>query len=108
MSSYRREGQIVRDALEDVHHLRIKAIEVLGGSQPELVIVEGGSMGGFIATLLAENFPHLYSGCVAIGAALLLKENIPNPPKLSYNPQIPIIFLTNTSVFVFRVISADT
>eukprot|EP01121_Diplochlamys_sp_Union-15-3_P006559 TRINITY_DN1703_c0_g1_i2.p1 TRINITY_DN1703_c0_g1~~TRINITY_DN1703_c0_g1_i2.p1 ORF type:complete len:403 (-),score=74.84 TRINITY_DN1703_c0_g1_i2:128-1189(-) len=95
MTSYRRQGQIVKDAVTDVNNLRNKIVEKFG--EPSLIVLEGRSMGGCIVTHLAELYPQLYHGVVAIGAALYVKENIPSPLKFTYDPLVPIIYLTNVS-----------
>jgi pimeloyl-ACP methyl ester carboxylesterase len=67
------------------------------------VLVEGESMGGLIAALIAEREPNVtlnsiprYAGAIAIGAALDVRE--PNSTLgLSLQPRIPLLFLTNQS-----------
>jgi pimeloyl-ACP methyl ester carboxylesterase len=100
-TSYRRNGPIVADALADLDALREHIATTYG--TPERVLLEGESMGGLIATLIAERGPERiegelrpYQGVVAIGAALGAKE--PNMTLgLSLQPRIPIVFLTNQS-----------
>jgi pimeloyl-ACP methyl ester carboxylesterase len=58
MTSYRRNGRVVRDGMEDVNQLRDYIEKNYG--RPNLCLLEGRSMGGCIVTLLAENYPHLY------------------------------------------------
>ena len=52
MSSYRREGLIVADAIKDVNNLRNLICNQRG--YPYWVILEGRSMGGAISTYIAE------------------------------------------------------
>lgn len=54
------------------------------------------SMGGAIVTHIAEqeNVQSMYQGVLAIGAALYAKD-ANNPLSFNYNPQIPILYLTN-------------
>lgn len=100
-TSYRRNGLIVADAIADLDALRAYIARADG--EPERVLVEGESMGGLIATLMAERTPDYdaqghpaYTGAVAIGAALSVRE--PNSTLgLSLHPKIPVIFLTNQS-----------
>lgn len=96
-TSYRRNGLIIADAIADLDALRAHIVEKFGS--PKRVLVEGDSMGGLIATLIAEREPHdppLYDGAVALGAALSLRE--PNATLgLTLQPRIPLIFLTNQS-----------
>ena len=49
MTSYRREGVIVKDACLDVNNLRDYIIKKFG--KPEITILEGRSMGGCIVTV---------------------------------------------------------
>jgi pimeloyl-ACP methyl ester carboxylesterase len=99
-TSYRRNGVIVADALHDLDLLRAEAIRRLG--KPIRVVVEGESMGGLIALILAERRLEdepLYHGVVAIGAALNLRD--PAAPQLGVNlqPQIPVVLLSNRNEF---------
>ena len=95
-TSYRRNGIIVADAIADLDALRAHVAEKFGA--PDRVLVEGESMGGLIAALIAERdrTTPLYHGAIAIGAALVIAENGRDVP-LSLIPQIPLLFLTNQS-----------
>eukprot|EP01125_Pyxidicula_operculata_P001307 TRINITY_DN11203_c0_g1_i1.p1 TRINITY_DN11203_c0_g1~~TRINITY_DN11203_c0_g1_i1.p1 ORF type:complete len:489 (-),score=92.09 TRINITY_DN11203_c0_g1_i1:79-1545(-) len=102
MSSYRRDGRIIQDALTDMNELRQYIIDKFG--KPKLVLLEGRSMGGAIVTYLAEFFPHLYDGAVAIGAALSVGREVDDemiknlgPNLFSEKPGYPILYLTNQS-----------
>lgn len=96
-TSYRRNGLIVADAIDDLDALRAHIAQKYGA--PQRVLLEGESMGGLIVTLMAEREPHAvpqYHGAIAIGAALHVRE--PNAPLgLNLQPRIPLIFLTNQS-----------
>jgi len=94
MSSYRRDGIIVRDAIEDMNELREYIVKNVG--TPLLTLLEGRSMGGCIATHVAEKYGHLYDGVVAIGAALIAKDP-QNPLEFQHTPEIPVLYLTNQS-----------
>ncbi len=94
LTSYRRNGMIVRDGIADLESLRDYIANTYG--EPKLGFVLGESMGGAIVTQLAENFPEHYRGIVAIGAALELTER-DQPLVYNHKPQLPIIFLTNQS-----------
>jgi pimeloyl-ACP methyl ester carboxylesterase len=99
VTSFRRNGVIVADAIADLDALRSHVAQKFG--TPARVIVEGDSMGGFIATVIAERppvDPPLYDGVVAIGAALDTKE-LGADTGLSLQPRIPIVFLSNQSEF---------
>jgi hypothetical protein len=100
-TSYRRNGIIIDDAIADLDALRSFIAEKYG--QPDRVLLEGESMGGLIVTLMAERNRDstptgkaLYTGAVAIGAALNVKEVNPIAG-LTNQPRIPLIFLTNQS-----------
>lgn len=100
-TSYRRNGIIVADALADLDALREHIATKYG--ELDRVLVEGESMGGLIATLIAEREPDVtinvrprYAGAIAIGAALDVRE--PNGTLgLSLQPRLPLLFLTNQS-----------
>jgi len=93
-TSYRRNGVIIRDAIADLDALREYIAQTSGA--PERVILEGDSMGGLIVTLIAESGDPHYSGAVAVGAALSVRE--PGKPfTLSGRPRLPLLFLTNRS-----------
>jgi len=91
-TSYRRNGVIIADALDDLDNLRAWIAARFG--EPRRVIVEGQSMGGLIATLLAERDRGPYAGVVAIGPALDLREPS-SALGVNLRPQLPIIFLSN-------------
>lgn len=91
-TSYRRNGVIVADALTDLDQLYAWIVRRHG--EPRRVIVEGQSMGGLIATLLAERERGPYDGFIAIGAALDLREPA-SGVGVNLRPQRPIIFLSN-------------
>jgi pimeloyl-ACP methyl ester carboxylesterase len=100
-TSYRRNGLIVADAIADLDSLRTHIEQKFGSL--DRVLVEGESMGGLIATLIAEreaapdDLGHpRYAGAVAIGAALALQENGATVG-VSLQPRIPLLFLTNQS-----------
>lgn len=95
VTSYRRNGLIVADAIRDLFALRNWVCTELG--IPYWTFLDGRSMGGAIGTRLAErsNIGRLFQGVLAIGAALLVKEDDP-AVALTYKPTIPIVFLTNS------------
>lgn len=94
LTSYRRNGVILRDAITDLANLRQQV--ALRHGQPDRVYVIGESMGGAIAARLVEHFPDDYAGAVAVGAALQVQE--PEPTLgLELTPRRPLLFLTNQS-----------
>lgn len=99
-TSFRRNGTIVADAITDLDNLRAEIVRRMG--KPTRVLVEGESMGGLIAVLMAERLPEepaLYQGVVAIDAALEMRDPASDANGLSMQPQIPIIFLCNRTEF---------
>jgi hypothetical protein len=96
-TSYRRNGVIIADAVADLDNLRAHIAATYG--DPRRVLVEGDSLGGLIATIIAEqppgDFPK-YHGCVAIGAALSAREP-GGTLGINLGTQLPLIFLTNRS-----------
>lgn len=94
-TSYRRNGFLFREAAADVEELRA-LVAKSQGREPESVLVEGTSMGGFVVALLAENPPHpSYRGALGLGAALNIHEPGVEVPALSGKPRFPVLFLAN-------------
>ncbi len=94
-TSYRRNGFLFREAAADVEELRALVAQRQDRA-PESVFVEGTSMGGFVAALLAENPPHpSYRGALALGAALDIREPGVEVPALTGRPRFPVLFLSN-------------
>jgi pimeloyl-ACP methyl ester carboxylesterase len=100
-SSYRRNGVIVADAIADLDALRARLAAAHG--DPSRVLVEGDSMGGLIALLLAEREPDIVSGSarqvdgvVAVDPAPTVRENN-RTVSLSLHPGVPVVFLANQS-----------
>jgi pimeloyl-ACP methyl ester carboxylesterase len=89
-TSYRRNGLIVADAIADLDALRAYIADAYG--EPERVILEGESMGGLIAAIMAERDAGPYQGAVVFDATLYAKE----PDMrigLSLLPRIPLLFV---------------
>jgi dienelactone hydrolase len=101
-SSYRRSGWIMEDAARDLENLYELAAAAAQGD-PGDVYIMGDSMGGGVATLLAENPGDRFSGVLAMGAYLFgpIGATEPESTKLgshfSLKPEIPILYLTNVS-----------
>lgn len=94
-TSYRNNGFLFREAAADVEELRA-LVAKRQGREPEIVLVEGTSMGGFVVALLAENPPHpSYRGGLALGAALSIHEPGEDVPKLTARPRFRLLFLSN-------------
>jgi pimeloyl-ACP methyl ester carboxylesterase len=90
-TSYRRNGIIVADAIEDLDALRAHIANLYG--EPERVILEGESLGGLIVVIMAERDPGLYHGAVVFDATLYAKETNMTIG-LSLLPRIPLLFLS--------------
>ncbi|MBT8061717.1 MAG: alpha/beta hydrolase, partial [Gammaproteobacteria bacterium] len=93
-SSYRRNGIIIADAIEDLNLLRQHITETHG--KPGRVVLMGNSMGGIIGALIAERHGEVYDAVLAAGAAIRLDVKH-GPLSLNFDPKIPILFLTNRS-----------
>jgi hypothetical protein len=91
-TSYRRNGVIIRDAIDDIGALRDYVGRKYG--PPRSVLVLGVSMGGTIATLLAEQASSVYHGILAVDPALDMREP-DHPIELAFHPKIPLLFLCN-------------
>jgi pimeloyl-ACP methyl ester carboxylesterase len=85
---------IVRDAIADLGALR-DHIESSEGPLGMVVLVDV-SMGGGIATLIAENEPGRFHGALVIGAALHVRDPV-YPLAVTGRPKIPLLFLSNQS-----------
>jgi pimeloyl-ACP methyl ester carboxylesterase len=91
-TSYRRNGVIISDAVTDLDNLLGHVTKEFG--TPKRVLVDGSSMGGIIGTLMAERSLKTYHGVLAKGAALGMSDSR-TPFKLTYTPQLPLLFLSN-------------
>lgn len=94
LTSYRRNGLVLQDAMADIDNLRAHIAKQHGTTQR--VYLMGESMGGAIVTSLMETRPGVYAGAVAIGAALQV-ESMERGFAFTRHPQGPILFLTNRS-----------
>lgn len=92
LTSYRRNGLIVQDAITDLDRLRRHIAEKYG--KPKRVYLMGESMGGAIVTAMMETRSADYAGAVAIGAALQVETMEPGLA-FTRQPRGPILFLTN-------------
>ena len=93
-TSYRRNGFLFREAAADVEELRA-LVARRQGRAPDAVFVEGTSMGGFVATLLAEDPPHpSYRGALGLGAALDIQApGVELPGAHRSAPLPPLVFV---------------
>ncbi|MGJ8658144.1 MAG: SAM hydroxide adenosyltransferase [Akkermansiaceae bacterium] len=91
-TSYRRNGWIIEDALDDIKALQTKVETIQGKAKISYIL--GNSMGGQIAILAGEGALEI-DGVLTTGAAL---QNFPKKglsKKISYAPKVPIILLIN-------------
>ena len=91
-TSYRRNGLIIRDAIADLDALQTEVARRWG--RPRQSFVQGESMGGTIAMLIAERGGTNYTAALAIGAALQAQEDT-NPWPPTGQPKLPLLFLSN-------------
>jgi pimeloyl-ACP methyl ester carboxylesterase len=89
-TSYRRNGLIVADAIADLDALRAFIADAYG--EPVRVILEGESMGGLIAAIMAERDAGPYQGAVVFDATLYAKESNASVG-LTLLPRIPLLFV---------------
>jgi pimeloyl-ACP methyl ester carboxylesterase len=99
-TSYRREDVIILDSQRDVLELRDYIVCRYG--TPRICVLEGQSMGGGISTLMAERYPELVHGVLAVGAALMWRRDKMTDKEeidmsLLHMPLVPILYLTNES-----------
>ncbi len=92
MTSYRRNGIIIDEALDDVRALRAEVVRRHGHARR--VILHGESMGGAIAVLLMERDPAQFSGALAVSAAVSGGDKGP-VAEVTFRPGGPVLFLTN-------------
>jgi pimeloyl-ACP methyl ester carboxylesterase len=90
-TSYRRNGLIVGDAIADLDALRAHIADAYG--DPARVILEGESLGGLVATIMAERDPGPYQGVVVFDATLYAKEQ-DMQVGLTLLPRIPLLFVS--------------
>jgi pimeloyl-ACP methyl ester carboxylesterase len=101
-SSYRRAGWIMEDAARDLENLYELVAAAAQGEALD-VYVMGDSMGGGIATLLAEDPGGRFDGVLAMGAYLFgpiggaADGAADLGAHFSLKPRIPILYLTNIS-----------
>lgn len=93
-TSFRRNGVILKDAIDDLDALRRQIAAVHGA--PQRVYLLGEAMGGAIVARMAESLPDDYAGAVAISPEFQLQE--PHPTiGLSLQPRRPLLLLANQS-----------
>lgn len=93
-TSFRRNGVILKDAIDDLDSLRRQVAAVHG--PPQRVYLLGEAMGGAIVTRIAESSPDDYAGAVAVSPEFQLQEPPPTIG-LSLQPRRPLLLLANHS-----------
>lgn len=93
ITSYRRNGWIIEDAILDLKALRDHIVEKHG--PVKRCVVVGNSMGGLIGTLIAEGAMDGVQGVVNIGAYIGEPEKEEFYHSLTWKPKMPVLFLTN-------------
>jgi hypothetical protein len=91
-TSYRRNGMILRDAIEDLKYLENYISKNYGKIDEKYLY--GRSMGGMIGVHIAEDKNSSYSGIFALGAGMKCRDEV-NPLEITHKPYIPIMFLSN-------------
>lgn len=93
-TSYRRNGVILKDAIDDLDALRRRISAAHG--EPTRVYLLGVAMGGAIVTRIVESQHDDYAGAVAISPEFQLSE--PEPTiGLTLQPRRPLLLLANDS-----------
>ncbi len=93
-TSYRRNGVILKDAIDDLAALRRQVAAAHG--EPSRVYLLGEAMGGAIVTRMVESQPDDYAGAVAISPEFQLSEPEPTVG-LTLQPRRPLLLLANDS-----------
>jgi S-adenosylmethionine hydroxide adenosyltransferase-like protein/tetratricopeptide repeat protein len=91
-TSYKRNGLILHEAVEDIELLR-KYLEDKYGKSEEIYLY-GSSMGSTISTLIAEDPALPYTGVLAIGFPKYHLYQI-GGFEHTFDPHIPILFVSN-------------
>ncbi len=93
-TSYRRNGIILKDAIDDLDALRRQITATHG--QPSRVYLLGLALGGAIVTRMVESHPDDYAGAVAVSPEFQLSEPAPTVG-LTLQPRRPLLLLANES-----------
>lgn len=93
-SSYRRNGIIVGDAMEDSLKLYDFVVQKYG--KPKRILLLGESMGGAVTLRMLEQYPSRFNGGLILGRGLMI-EDPASPYSYSYRPGVPVLFMSNQS-----------
>lgn len=91
-TSYRRNGLIIADAMDDLDALRAHLGRTHG--TPSRVLLAGTGLGGRIVLQMAERKRELYAGALVIDALFDLEE-VNVAAGLTLQPHIPVLFVAN-------------
>lgn len=93
-SSYRRNGVIIGDAVQDARELIDAILDTF--SEPARILVIGESMGGAVALRMAEARYTPIDGALIVGSGLLM-DDPGSPYEPTWRPSVPVLLLSNTS-----------
>lgn len=89
-TSYRRNGLVFKEAVEDILDLRHYIEKKYG--KPNQTLLQGISMGAVIGTLIAENHSKHFAGILGMAFPLIEEGKYYT---FMYKPKIPILFFSN-------------
>ena len=92
-SSFRRQGMIVREAIEDSAALYDTIVNRFG--KPRRTVLLGESMGATISLLMVESEPLKYDGAILVSIGY--SSDSQYPLARSYKPEAPLLFLCNSN-----------
>lgn len=92
-SSFRRQGMIVLEAIQDSAALHETIVARFG--EPKRTILFGESMGATISLLMVESEPLKYHGAIAVSIGR--SRDFQYPLAHSHKPAAPILFLSNSN-----------
>ena len=92
-SSFRRQGMIVREAIDDSTALYETIVDRFG--EPRRTVLFGESMGATISLLMVESEPLKYHGAIAVSIGA--SRDSQYPLARSYKPESPLLFLCNSN-----------
>lgn len=93
-TSYRRNGEVGSEAMEDIDALRSYVVRTYGA--PAVTLLLGASEGGDLVTLMAERRSADYQGALAVGALAAPDRGKAKGIGLRSAPLIPLLFLSTT------------
>ncbi|MGV3531660.1 MAG: hypothetical protein ACO1QR_04765 [Chthoniobacteraceae bacterium] len=91
-TSYRRNGWITKEAVEDLRKFVEKHHR-----EPKRVVLIGSLLSGYIGMLAAEQPQGLVNGVLALGAGGIPEDDQELSRTFSTTPRIPLLFLSNAA-----------